>query len=181
MIEADLVERGRRRERRNVAADAGLVLVCAQHHRDRVPPNQALDAPFDFLAAGKRHFLVGRQRVDVRRVGAERQPDAATAGVLAELLQQLARARGPVALQHVIERIEPLSGFNRLEIGDVACGDVFHQLARPFNLDALQRRQIRRQLGLAGRILVELQHIGRRRRSSAEGSSCRVHRRASWR
>ena len=70
MIEADLVQRRRRRERRDMSADAGLVLVRAQHHRDRVPADEALDAALDLLAAGKRHFLLGRQRVDVRRVRA---------------------------------------------------------------------------------------------------------------
>ena len=93
MIEADFVQRRRRRERRDMSADAGLVLVCAQHHRDRVPADEALDAALDLLAAGKRHFLIGRQRVDVRRVRGERKPDAATARVLAELHA----AAGPLA------------------------------------------------------------------------------------
>ncbi len=103
VIETDFVQRGGRREGRDVPADAGLVLVRAQHHGDRVPANQALDAALDFLAAGERHFLLGRQRVDVRRVGAERKPDAAAARMFAELLQQLSRARGPARLQHVVE------------------------------------------------------------------------------
>ena len=96
MIEPDLVQRGRRRKRRNVAADAGLVLVRPQHHRNRVPSHQALDAALDLLAAWKRHFLFGGQRVDVRRVRAERQPDAAAPRMLAQLLQQLTRARGAI-------------------------------------------------------------------------------------
>ena len=67
-----------------------------------------------------------RQRVDVWRVRAERQPDAAPARVLAQLQQQLARPRGAVDLQDVVERIQPLVGFNGLEIGDVVGGDISH-------------------------------------------------------
>ena len=33
---------------------------------------------------------------------------------------------GPFDLQHVVERIQPLGGFDGLEIGDVVGGDVSH-------------------------------------------------------
>ena len=149
MIEADFVQRGGRGERRDVPADAGLVPVRAQHHRDRVPANQALDAALDLLAAGKRHFLLGRQGIHVRGIRAERQPDAAAAGMIAQLLQQLSRARGAVGLQDVVERIQPLAGFDRLEIVEVVGGDISHVFwlqpdlcgLRALNLDALQRRR----------------------------------------
>ena len=126
MVEPDFVQRGRRRERGDMAADPGLVLVCPQHHRNRVPPHEALDAALDLLAARKRHFLVGGQRVHVRRVRGKRQPDAAAPRVIAQLKQQLSRARGTIRLQYVVERIQPLAGFNGLEVGDVVGGDISH-------------------------------------------------------
>ena len=52
VIEADLVERRRRREGRDVAADAVRLAVGAHHHRHRIPADEALDPPLDFLAAG---------------------------------------------------------------------------------------------------------------------------------
>ena len=161
MVEADFVQRRRRGERRDMSADAGLFLVCAQHHRDRVPADEALDAALDLLAAGERHFLIGRQRVDIRRVRGERKPDAATARVLAELQRATARPRRAIGLKDVVERIQPLGGFNRLEVGDVIGSDISHRSCRlwlsglrALNLDVLERGEIGRQLGRpAGNLL----------------------------
>ena len=185
MIEADLVQRRGRRERRDVSADAGLDPVRAHDHRNRVPADKALDAALDLLAAGKRHFLLGRQRVDVGRVGAERQPDAAAAGVLAQLLQQLAGSRRAVRLQHVVERIQPLlvsmdSRSAMLSAAIFLIRWLFGGL-RAFNLDVLQRGQIGRQLGRPCRKLVELEAHRPRRRWSAAASTCRARRPASSR
>ncbi len=57
VVEADLVERGGAGEGRDVAADVG-VLVRLQHHRHRVPADDALDAPFEFAVAGERGLLL---------------------------------------------------------------------------------------------------------------------------
>ena len=43
VVEADLVKRGRRGVGRQMAADAGELVVRAQDHRDRVPAN---DSPY---------------------------------------------------------------------------------------------------------------------------------------
>ena len=63
VVEPDFVERGRRRERRDVTADAVLGLVRLDHHRQRVPADQALDAALDLAAAGERRLLVRRRCV----------------------------------------------------------------------------------------------------------------------
>ena len=76
MIEADFVQRRGRGIRRDVAADALLGLVGADDHRGRVPADEALDAALEVGAAGHERLLVGGDRVDVRRVGGERQLDA---------------------------------------------------------------------------------------------------------
>ena len=60
MIEGDLVQRRRRGIGRDVAADALFGLVRADHHRQRIPADQALDPPLDVRVAGHRHLLVGR-------------------------------------------------------------------------------------------------------------------------
>ena len=56
MVEADVVERRRRREARDVAADV-RVLVRAHDHRHRVPAQYRADAVLDVLVAGDAHLL----------------------------------------------------------------------------------------------------------------------------
>ena len=73
MIEADFVERRRRGERRNVAADAFLGLVRAHDHRRGVPADEALDPALEVGAARHQRLVVGRDRVDVGGVGGERE------------------------------------------------------------------------------------------------------------
>ena len=53
-----------------------LGLVGAHDHRQRVPADEALDAALDVVAARHQRLLVGGDRVDVGRVGGERQLDA---------------------------------------------------------------------------------------------------------
>src|SRR5262249_62202407 len=58
VVEADLVERGSRGVRRDVAADSVLLLVRLHDHRHRVPANDALDAAFQVTVAGIRGLLL---------------------------------------------------------------------------------------------------------------------------
>ena len=57
MIEGNFIQRRSGGKRRDVPADAFLNFVGADDHRQRVPANQALDAAFHLLAAGKRRLL----------------------------------------------------------------------------------------------------------------------------
>ena len=61
MIEADFVERGGRREGRDVPADAFFGLVRAHDHRGGVPADQALDPALEVGAAGHQHLVVGAE------------------------------------------------------------------------------------------------------------------------
>ena len=95
VVEADLVQRRRRRERRDVAADAVFSLVGAHDHRHGVPADEALDAALDVGAAGHQHLLVGGDGVDVGRVGGERELDAVLAGVNRQFAEQARDFAGP--------------------------------------------------------------------------------------
>ena len=53
MVEADFVQRGGRGVGGNVAADVVLFAIRAHDHGDRIPANEALDAPLEFLIAGE--------------------------------------------------------------------------------------------------------------------------------
>ena len=69
MVKADLEQCGLRRVSGNVAADVVLDAIRAHHHGQRVPADDALDAPLNFLVAGEGWLPVIRNGVDVGRVG----------------------------------------------------------------------------------------------------------------
>ena len=102
MVEADLVQRRRRREGRDVAADALFRLVRAHDHRRGVPADEALDAALEVRAARHERLLVGGDGVDVGGVGGEGQLDAVLAGVNGQLAEQAGDLCRAAALQHII-------------------------------------------------------------------------------
>src|SRR5439155_25515611 len=73
VVEADLVQARRRRVRRKVPADALVVMVRANDHRDGVPTDHAPDAELHPLVAGEVRLLLRRDRVDVARLRERRQ------------------------------------------------------------------------------------------------------------
>ncbi len=132
VVEGHLVERGRRGVGRDVAADAVFVTVGAHHHGHGVPADQALDAALDLAAARVGHLLVGVDGVDVGGVGGERQLDAAGVGVAAQFAEQPADAGRATGLQHVVQGLEPLPGFEGFELGGIRWGGISHVSDYPF-------------------------------------------------
>jgi hypothetical protein len=59
VVESHLVQRRRRRERRNMAADAFFSFVGADDHGRGIPAHEALDPALQVGAAGHQHLLVG--------------------------------------------------------------------------------------------------------------------------
>src|SRR5215469_2956031 len=51
VVEPDLQERCQRRIRRDVPADARILLILTMHHRHRVPANQRLDSALERTVA----------------------------------------------------------------------------------------------------------------------------------
>src|SRR5207253_4018153 len=72
VIESDFKQRGRRGIRGYVSADTGLFAIRTHHHGQRVPTDEASDAPLNIAAAGIDRLPFGRDRIQVRRVGRER-------------------------------------------------------------------------------------------------------------
>ena len=127
VVEAHLVQRGRRRERRDVSADAVAQLVGADDHRQRVPPHEALDAALEGLIARKCRLLRGRDAVDVGRVRRKRQAVAALPRMKFELAEQLGRAGdAAAALDDVVERFLPFPGLDRLDGRVLVYRDIPH-------------------------------------------------------
>ncbi len=119
MMETDFVQGGRGGVGRDVTADAGKVAIGPHDHRHRVPADDALDPPLDLPVARINRLLVDRDRIDVGRVGRKRQLDALLMSVLVQHRQQILHALRTFALQHIFQRIEPLTRFRRI---DVAAG-----------------------------------------------------------
>ncbi len=67
VVEADLVERGRRRVGGDVTADADAGPLRAVHHDRRVPADPGAVAALDVLVAGEPRLHLGRDGVDVVR------------------------------------------------------------------------------------------------------------------
>ena len=124
VVEADLVERRGRGKRRNVAADSlvGLVgptTIAAAFQRTMLLMRRSRSG-----LPGIRAWLVGGNRVDVGRVGAEGQLDAVLGRVQRQLAQQPGHLGRPTALQHIIQRVEPFARFDGVELRGIFGGDV---------------------------------------------------------
>ncbi len=96
VVEADLVERRRRLEAGDVAAELGGLLVGLEHQRGRVPADRRAQPPLDLLVARDRLLLAARDRVDVRRAVADRHERAGQAGLVHHPAQQRPRPLGAV-------------------------------------------------------------------------------------
>ena len=111
MHEAGVVERRRRLEARDVAAELRGFLVGAQHDRRGVPAHVAADRHFELAVAGMLGLSLGRDRVDVGRVGGERQFGALAAGGGDDRVEQLVDAFEALERLDGIERFEPFAAF----------------------------------------------------------------------
>ena len=101
MHEAGIVKRRRRLEARDMAAEFGGFFVGAQHDRGRVPADIATDRRFQLAIAGMRGLVVRVDRVDVGRVGGERQ------------LRALAARRGDDGVEQRVDAFQSLERLDR--------------------------------------------------------------------
>ena len=122
MDEAGVVERRRRLEAGDVAAELGGFLVGAQHDRHRVPADVAADRLLELAVAGMRRLLLGADGVDVGGVGGERQLRALAPRGGDDGVEQLVDALEALESLDRIERVEPLAG-----LGGVAPQVVVHE------------------------------------------------------
>ena len=116
VVEAGVVERGRRLERGDVPAQLRALLVRLEHGRDGVPPVQRADAVLDRQVTGVRRLLVDRDGVEVGGVRRVRHRHRALARLLVQLLQQERRPVRPVELHDGVERLQPFLGFARVQV-----------------------------------------------------------------
>ena len=94
--------------------------VGAQDHGHRVPADHAPDAQLHLLVAGERGLLLGRDRVDVARLGQRRQPDVELARALQEPVEDELGAVGALVLGDRVERVDPVLGLGGVAVGQLA-------------------------------------------------------------
>ena len=116
VVEPDLVEACGRGVCREVAADALVVMVRAYDHGDGVPTDDPADPQLHRLVAREIRFLLGRDRVDVPRLGERREPHVEHPRPLEQLVEDEARAIRTGLLQQRVERLDPLLGLVRIDV-----------------------------------------------------------------
>ena len=119
VVEAHFVEAGRAGIRGQVAADPGVGVVRAQHHRRCVPADEAADPALDGLVAGEGGFLLGADRVDVAGLGQRREADVALARPLEQLVGDEPGALGALLVEQLVERLDPVLGLRRIDVREL--------------------------------------------------------------
>ena len=116
VVEADLVQRGQRLERGDVAAELRGGLVGADDHRDRVPAHDRAQPALEGGVAGERRLAVGGDRVDIVGVEGGDRARAGVLGALDDARQQFARALGTVVGDDRVDCLQPFGGLDCVEI-----------------------------------------------------------------
>src|SRR5579863_3001796 len=99
-----------------MSADAGVVFILPDHHRHRIPAQEALDAALHSAIAGIGYFVFGTERIDVRSVEVDGQFSAVGARPLIELFQKIRSAIRPGRIDHLFQGFHPLRSLLWIEV-----------------------------------------------------------------
>jgi hypothetical protein len=138
--EADVVERRRRGEGSDVAADVA-VLVGAHDHRHGVPADVVVNPDFHVGIARILGLLIDRNGVDVFGGGAVGDVDSLLARLGNQAFDQEVSALGAFLLDHAAQRVLPFLGLLRVGIGDAGRQRVFGQSCHDLS-PGLQNREV---------------------------------------
>lgn len=116
VVEAHVIERGGRGERRDVAAEFARLAVGAHDHGERVPADDRADAPFHRVVAGALGLQVRGNGVDVFGGRLERQVRTGAARDFDHAFEQLVGALGAVARDDGLDGLDPLAGFGGVRV-----------------------------------------------------------------
>jgi hypothetical protein len=120
VVEADVVERGRGGEGRDVAADADAGALRPGDHHGGVPAGRVEDLALDLLVAGEERLVLGRDRVDVVRAAHLGHGHALLTGSLDQPQHQIAGPLPAALVDGGVEGVEPLLSLLRVEVRDLA-------------------------------------------------------------
>ena len=116
MIEAHLVQRGRRCVTGNVAAVLGAFPIRAHYHRHRIPANIGLNAALQRTVSRVLRLPCRRDRIEIGGVRRVRQVSARAPRIVDHVIQQKVRTFGAVLFEYGVNRLQPLGGFYRVNI-----------------------------------------------------------------
>ena len=119
VVEPHLVQRGRRGEGGQVAADSIGPLVGPHHHDCGVPPDEGPDAALDVLVAGEERLVGSGDGVHIRCLHRARQARAQLVGPVEEPAQQISAPLPARGADHRVEAVEPLAGFFGVGVGQL--------------------------------------------------------------
>jgi hypothetical protein len=119
VVEADLVEARGGLVGRDVAADLEALAVGAGDHHGGVPPDERPDAALDLLVAGEPGLALRGDGVDVVGAPQRGDPDLLLTGSLQQAQHDVARPVATAAVEHRVERVEPLVGLVGIDVGQL--------------------------------------------------------------
>ena len=125
VIEAHVIQGGRRGERGDVPAEIVIALVGAEHHGQGVPANERANAALHEQVAGHERLFGGRDRVSIRGCQHVGQTLAGLRQPRRQALHQHVRPAAPVFPDDRLQRVEPLLGLLGVDVLDVP--RVFHR------------------------------------------------------
>ena len=108
VVVANFQQRGQRRVRRNVPADAGIFLVLPMDHRHGVPADQALDAALHRPITGVRMLFLHRNGVDVRGIQMDWDVHAGLLGAAGKGVQQTGTLARTFLVNDFVKSFNPL-------------------------------------------------------------------------
>ncbi len=116
MVEADLVEAGRRGVGGDVPADPEARPVGPRHHDGGVPANVGADPPLGVLVTGEPRLPLGRDGVDVVRAAQARHADLLLPGPFQQPEHDVPGAGPAPAADDAVEGLNPFPGLVRVDI-----------------------------------------------------------------
>ena len=116
VVEADFVERGCRRIRRDVTTHANSGTLCPMHHDRRIPAGIRSNAAFECLIAGEPRLSLRRNGIDVVSAAQAGDTNILLRGAAQQRQHDVASAVGPRVSDQGVEGLEPLRGLTRINV-----------------------------------------------------------------
>jgi len=119
VVETHLVQRCGAGIGGEVATQSRVGAVRSKDHGHRIPTDEPPDTPLDLLIAREEGLLLRADGIDVAGLGQRRQADMKLASPLEDLVKQEAGALVPLLAVDLVQRVQPLLGFGRIDIGQL--------------------------------------------------------------
>src|SRR5947209_6575793 len=116
VIEPDFAHRRERGVGRYMAADVRIVFVCPDYHGCRIPTDQAFDPALYCAVPWIRDFFVRGDRIYIRRIESLRRRNTEVMCPVKQFRQEVSCPVGPCFVHNLIQGLEPLGRFLRIQI-----------------------------------------------------------------